>query len=284
MRRGEAGFTIIEVLVAALILVIVLAGGTTMFVGGADSSVASQRRSQMISIADGQIETIREEVKTKGFAALAMSGTPKALSSSTIPNAAPNSTIAIDPYAFASNLGGSCGGSGWEYQISANYDLTAGGTPAVPSSGASGVTAWESCNAGYEPLEILGSGFVSPQQTFLASNGTDTYVVDTFVTDTYVPCHTGGGVSCPSVMSTGTGTGTVETVQCSGVASFPMTTAASTICADARRVTVAVIMDDHGKQEIGQASPVYESTIFTNPTPSNSATTTLGLTLGLQLG
>lgn len=277
----DQGFTLIEVIVAAAILILVVAAGTTLFVGGADSSVASQRRSQMISIADGRIETIRQEVKTKGFAALAMSGNPQALSSSTIPNTATSGTE-IDPSYFAKNLGGSsgCGATGWEYQISGNYDATNGGTPSVPSTGASGVTSWQDCNVGYEPLEVLTGGFVTPQQTSTASSGTDTYVIDTFVTDTYAPCTTVGGGACATV-STAT---TPPTVQCSGATSFPITIAASSVCADARRVTVAVILDDHGNYAIGQSTPVYESAIFTNPTPSNQPASTLGLTLGLQLG
>ncbi|HWC85687.1 MAG TPA: type II secretion system protein [Solirubrobacteraceae bacterium] len=288
--RREHGFALIEVLVAAVILILVVSAGSALFIGGADSSVAAQRRSQLISIADAQIETVRSEVKTKGFAALAMTGIPSALSTSTIPNTAPTgSNVAIDPYSFAKNLGVSsgCGGSGWAFQISANYDITSGGTPTVPSTGASGVTSWANCGAGYEPLEIVGSGFISPQQTLTPQNDsavTDTYVVDTFVTDTYVPCSAGGSLTCPTVTTTGTGTGTVQTVQCSGAASFPTTTSASTICADARRVTVAVILDDHGTYNIGQASPVYVSTVFTNPTPANEPTGSLGLNLGLQLG
>jgi prepilin-type N-terminal cleavage/methylation domain-containing protein len=286
----EQGFTLIEVLVAALILILVVSAGTALFVSGADSSVTSQRRSQLISIADAQIETVRQEVKTKGFAALAMTAAPSALSTSTIPNTAPaGSTIETDPYYFANNLGTSsgCGGSGWEYQIAANYDVTNGGTPTVPSTGAPGVTSWANCGAGYEPLEILGSGFVSAQQTLTPANDsavTDTYVVDTFVTDTYVPCSAGGSVTCPSLTSTGTGSSTVQTVQCTGASSFPTVSSGSTICADARRVTVAVVLDDHGRSSIGPASPVSESTIFTNPTPTNEPTTAFGLTLGLQLG
>lgn len=284
---NEHGFTIIEVLVAAVILILVAAAGTTLFVGGADSSVAAQRRSQMISIADAQIETIRQEVKTKGFASLAMTGVPLALNTTSIPNTVPSGDE-VDPYFFAKNLGGGagCGTNGWEYQISANYDLAAGGTPTVPSSGASGVTSWQNCGAGYEPLEIISSGFVAPQQTLspaTSSSYTDTYVVDTFVTDTYVPC-TGGTVSCPTVTSSGSGTSTVETVACPGSASFPSGTTSSTVCADARRVTVAVALNDHGNATIGQATPVYVSTVFTNPTPANEPTTSIGLTLGVQLG
>jgi type II secretory pathway pseudopilin PulG len=285
---SEHGFTIVEVLVAAVILILVAAAGTTLFAGGADSSVAAQRRSQMISIADAQIETIRSEVKTNGFAALAMTGAPSALNTTTIPNTAP-AGIQIDPYGLATNLGSasSCGGSGWEYQISGNYDLTSGGTPTVPSTGASGVTSWQGCGAGYEPLQIIGAGFVLPQQTLTPSNDpavTDTFVVDTFVTDTYIPCNPGGSVSCPTVTSSGTGSAIVQTVACPGPGSFPTTISSDTVCADARRVTVAVILDDHGKATIGQASPVYLSTVFTNPTPTNEPTNSLGLTLGLQLG
>jgi type II secretory pathway pseudopilin PulG len=287
---GERGFTLIEVLVAALVLILIVSAGTGLFIHGEDSSIAAQRNSELISLADAKIETIRQEVKTEGFAALAMSVNPQTLNTSTIPNTAPaGTTIAIDPAnsSFYKTVTG-CGSSNEEYAIQRNYDSSTVSAPTVPSTGATGVTAWQGCDAGYEPLEILTSGFVSPYQTVTTADPgvTDTYVVDTFVTDTYVPCASGGSLSCPSVTSSGSGTSMVQTVQCPGsvTTNFPTSIASSAICADARRVTVAVVLDDHGRHTLGQSSPVYVSTIFTNPTPINDPTSSLGLNLGLQLG
>jgi hypothetical protein len=54
-------------------------------------------------------------------------------------------------------------------------------------------------------------------------------------------------------------------------------------------VIVAVVMNNHGyatggRSEIGPNSPVYVSTIFTNPNPSNSPDNPAGVTLGLNIG
>ena len=276
----ESGFTLVEVLVAILILAFVIAAASAMFVRGNDSSFAQERESQMISVADQQIQNIQEDVKTDGFAALALQSGPQSLPTSTIPNTSPFSTLKVDPDAFVVTSQTGCGGSNEGYDIEANYDNTGdgiGGLPENPSNtGISGVTSWSACGSGVEPLVILNSsqGFVKAQQT--VSVGTDTAVVDTFVTDTYVGCNTSGSATCPTVSN-----GTLSTSTCS----FPTTASPSTtLCSDARRVTVAVVLDDHGRLDVGPEGPVYVSTIFTNPTPTNEPTSSIGITLGLQLG
>jgi type II secretory pathway pseudopilin PulG len=265
---GEEGFSLIEVLVAALILVLIISSATVLFADGNDSSVASERDSQLISVADQQIETIREEVKTEGFDLLAMNAAPAAGSGSTFSY---SSTTYADPNHFVSASTG-CGLSNEGYEIEANYDNTSGGA-------APGVLPWSGCTdtstAVAEPLEILSGGFVTPQQTNVAV-GTDTATVDTYVTDTYVGCTSSAGElsTCPTT------TGNVV-----AGCSWPTAPSASTTCADARRVTVAVVLGDHGSRfNIGQSSPVYVSTVFTSPTPSNAPNTAIGLTLGVQLG
>jgi len=277
---AEHGFTIIEVLVAALMLALIIAAASALFVTGNDGSIAAQRESQLISVADQQIETIRQEVKTSGFAELAMQTTPSGLPGS-IPNTSPFSSLKADPNSFAVVKSG-CGGSGEEYDIEANYDNTAdpnsvSGQPENPeNTSASGLTSWSGCDSGAEPLEILNSslGFIKPQQTITV--GSDTAVVDTYVTDTYVGCNTVGSSACPTVSN-----GTIQ----SGTCTFPTTSSpTSTLCSDARRVIVAVVIDDHGRLNIGPSAPVYVSTIFTNPTPSNEPSSTIGITLGVQLG
>jgi prepilin-type N-terminal cleavage/methylation domain-containing protein len=281
---AEQGFTLIEVMMAAVMLALVVSAAAALFVTGSDNSVAAERQSQLISVADQQIETIRQEVKTKGFAQLAMQTTPSALPS-TIPNTSAFATLKADPNAFAVAKSG-CGGasSNEEYNIEANYDNTAdangvSGQPENPSNTSiSGVTSWSGCDAGSEPLEIIPStslAFVVPQQTVTV--GTDTAIVDTYVTDTYVGCSTVGSTACPSV----NGSGTLQSNTCT----FPtVSTPGSTLCADARRVIVAVVLNDHGRYTLGPSAPVYVSTVFTNPTPANEPTSSIGITLGAQLG
>ena len=60
-------------------LVLIVSAASVLFVNGSNTSVASQRESQVISVADQQIEMIREEVKTEGFAELARWLTPYVL-------------------------------------------------------------------------------------------------------------------------------------------------------------------------------------------------------------
>jgi prepilin-type N-terminal cleavage/methylation domain-containing protein len=271
---GEHGFSLIEVLVAALILAAVVGGGVTLLIDGGNSAVAAQRDSQLISVADQQIETIREEVKTKGFDELAMSALPGTASNATLPY---SSTTYADPNHFVSSGTGTCGTYNTGYDIEANYDNSSSGL-------ASGVTPWSGCTAGAEPLEVIPAvtpyvaGFVSPGPTTVSLGSTgQTVTVDEYVTDTYVGC--GGStasITCPTT--------TTGSVVCPTTIGWPSSTASSTTCADARRLIVAVIPSSTGRYDVGQTSPVYVSTIFTNPSPSNSASGTLGLTLGLQLG
>ncbi len=270
--RSEQGFTIIEVLIAAVILIAVIAASSALFIQGSDASLASQRQSQAISVADEEIEMIRQDVKTKGFDALAMTALPSTASSSSL-NAIGLGNTYTDPNHFVTTAQTGCGSSNAGYAIEANWDDTAEGP-------ASGVTPFSSCadtaSTVDEPLEVLSGGFVAPQQTDVAV-GSDTATVDTYVTDSYVGCNSSLG-SCPSTTS-GSVTG----------CSWPTSTAASTTCADARRVIVAVVMDNHGyatggRSQIGPNSPVYVSTVFTNPNPSNSPDNPAGVTLGLNIG
>lgn len=265
---GEQGFTIIETLVAALMLALVVAAASGLFITGNDNSLASQRNSELISVADQQIEAVREKVKTDGFDALAMSATPTAGAGTTL---AYSSTTYTDPNSFISS-GTGCGASGLGYAIESNYDDTSQG-PAPRVVPWSGCTDTSSVVA--EPLEVLSGGFVTWQQTNVPV-GSDTATVDTYVTDTYVGCTTSVGANastCPTTSSN----------VVSGC-SWPASAAVSTTCADARRVIVAVVPNTHGRNVIGRSSPVYISTVITDPTPSNAPNTAIGLSLGLQLG
>jgi hypothetical protein len=50
-------------------------------------------------------------------------------------------------------------------------------------------------------------------------------------------------------------------------------------------VIVAVLLDNTtGSQSIGPNTPVYMSTIFSNPIPSNQPSSAIGLRLGLNIG
>jgi prepilin-type N-terminal cleavage/methylation domain-containing protein len=260
----ESGFTLIEVLAGMLMLAFVVAAGSVLFTHGNDSSITAQRESQLISVADQQIEAIRESVKTQGFSALAMNAVPAAGTNSTLSF---DTATHTDPNDLVSASTG-CGPSNAGYAIEANYDDTSEGP-------ASGVTPWSGCtnttSMVAEPLEVLSGGFVTPETTNVTV-GTDTATVYRYVTDAYVGCSTTVG-GCPTTTS-----GSVSSC------TWPSSIASTTACSDARRVIVAVVLNNHGRYTIGQASPVYLSTIFTNPVPSNAPNSSVGITLGLQLG
>ncbi|MEA2159113.1 MAG: hypothetical protein QOD66_1493 [Solirubrobacteraceae bacterium] len=238
---GEQGFTMLEVLVAALISAIIIGAGAELFSVGDDSSLAAQRQSALIAVADQQIENIRQSVKTGGFASLAMSTAPAAPSNSTLSY---SSTAHTDPNDFVSSSSG-CGATNAGYLIEANYDSTSEGI-------APGVAPWSGCTTGAEPLMVQSGGIVTPKQTNVPL-GSDTATVYTYVTETYVGCSSSLG-SCTAAAG------------------------------DARRVIVAVLPNNGGRYDIGQNSPVYLSTIFTNPVPTNQVNNSIGLTVGANLG
>jgi prepilin-type N-terminal cleavage/methylation domain-containing protein len=262
--RAESGFTLIEVLAAILVLAFIIAASSSLFTHGSDSSVAAQRQAQMISVADQVIETVRQDVKTEGFAALAMSSAPSAGTNKTLSF---NTHTHTDPNDFVTASTG-CGSSNEGYAIEANYLNTAEGPP-------SGLTPWSGCtntsSTVTEPLQILSGGFVTPKQTNV-SVGSDTATVYSYVTDTYVGCSTTIG-GCPTTTS-----GSVSSC------TWPASTSSTTACTDARRVIVAVVLNNHGRFTLGQTSPVYVSTVFVNPLPSNAPNRSIGITLGVQLG
>jgi type II secretory pathway pseudopilin PulG len=260
----EAGFTVIEVIVAMALAVILIGALTNLFITGNNSALSAQRHSQLIAVADQQIEKIRQLVKTSssGFAGLALSGAPAADPTLTANATFKSNGVAyLDPYHFVT-AAGNCGPSSLGYAIETNYDNTAEGTLAS-------VPAFTSCPSGVEPLLIKTGvtntygapvvGFVSPGPTTVTV-GSGTASVYTYVTATSLGC------SSP---------GTADYV--AGVA--------GACFGDARRVTVAVrLITTNDRSNIGPSTPVYVSTIVSNPVPSNQTSSSTGITLGLNIG
>jgi type II secretory pathway pseudopilin PulG len=242
----EAGFTMIEVVVAAFCVALIIAASATLFVTGNNSSLGAQRQSAVTAVADQQIEQIRQAVKTSGFSALAMSAAPAAGSSATLPyGGAPGAAVTrTDPNYFATTKAG-CGASNAEFAVETNYDNTNEGTAT------SNEPTYSGCDAGDEPLIIQSGGIVTPSQT--VSVGTETATVDSFVTQTNLGCNSSlGSGSCSN---------------------------------DARRVVVGVQLNQTNTNSgAGPSAPTYLSTIFTNPIPTNAPNSSVGITLGLGIG
>jgi type II secretory pathway pseudopilin PulG len=231
LRRDERGFTLVEVLVTMMVTLLVIGGIATTFVQNNDSALAGQRQAQLLSVAQQQIEKVRNTVSRYGFSALALNAKPAAPTDAVLP------TSPTDPNDYIKN---------WSsvspsYLIETNYNQsTSGQITSAPSTG--------------EPLEIdtTTPGQISPKATGVTV-GSGTATVYTYVTQATVPCNT--------------------------------TVLGGCAADDARRVTVAVLLDNTtGSQSIGPNTPVYMSTIFSNPIPSNQPSSAIGLRLGLNIG
>ncbi|MEA2298333.1 MAG: hypothetical protein QOF77_1269 [Solirubrobacteraceae bacterium] len=138
------------------------------------------------------------------------------------------------------------------YLIEANYNHTTDGQIAnAPTNG--------------EPLEIdtTTPGRVTTKTTAVpvAGAGGATATVYTYVTQATVPCLT-------------------------RATAFANTSVPTTCSADdVRRVTVAAVLDNSTtSKSIGPNTPVYLSTVFSNPVPSNQPQSSIGLRLGLNIG
>jgi type II secretory pathway pseudopilin PulG len=261
----QDGFTMVELVVAILLITVVIGGLALSFAASNDSALGTQRQAQALAVADQQIEHIRAEVKTYGFAALAMNALPAAAVAGTVPGQANNPT---DPNSYVTTLTAGCGTYTYNWgdtlptkglKIETSYNNSSLGT-------VSPFTPVTNCGNGVEPFVVLDgtdaarptqpTGFVTPKQTGVTI-GTGSGTVYTYVTDTNLGCNTGGG--CDG----------------SAGASGP----------DAVRVTVAVKPDTPGSRtDTGGNAPVYVSSVFSNPIPSNQPNKSLGLTLGVNLG
>ena len=171
MSRRDDGFTLIEIIVAMLISLIAAAAVLAMIMTGDHSSLAGQRQTEMLSVAQQQIEQIRQTFHQNGFDAIAVNGS----SSSYLP--APDASIPADPINPDDFIQG-YGTAGASFQIKANYHDTASATLAT------------------EPLLFdTTKGKVSPYSTAVPAGGNATATVWRFITQRAENCNTALG-SC----------------------------------------------------------------------------------------
>jgi type II secretory pathway pseudopilin PulG len=166
--RGEDGFTLVEVIIAAAIsIVFVLAIAGTVD-KGILNSLGHQRQSSTLAIAQGEVEKIRQTVARYGFDTLAMSAQPGA-PGATLPSSPSNPDDLLTGYGTGSVA----------YRIMENFHDTIGGVAAgTPTLG--------------EPLIVSASlGRVVPSTTGVSS-GTVTAKVYRYVTRRTEACTTAG--------------------------------------------------------------------------------------------
>jgi type II secretory pathway pseudopilin PulG len=117
VKRGEEGFTIVEVVVAILIIGLMMGATVSLLSSGSKSSLANQRQVTALSVAQQQIEQIHQIVHQYGFNAVAVNGSV----SSYTPR---DSTVPADP----ANPNDYVQTSSSSFQVMPNYhDAT--GTP-----------------------------------------------------------------------------------------------------------------------------------------------------------
>jgi len=174
-HRGEDGFTLIEVVMAAsLAIITVLAIGGTLS-KSVFNSIGHQRQAATLSIAQREVEQMRQTVATYGFDALAMSGQPGA------PTAGALASNPSNPDDFVTGHGT----PSVAYKIMENFHSTGGGVATgTPASG--------------EPLIVGGTvtypttGRVTPVTTNVTS-GRVAATVYRYVTRRTEACATAGG-------------------------------------------------------------------------------------------
>jgi len=235
----ERGFTLVEVIVAMVVALLVIGAAASGFARNSDSADAAQLQSELLTVAQQQIEKVHSIVTQYGFDALALNATPPTPTDAVLP------TDPTDPDDFIRNHSSASP----SFLIETNYNATGGGqiSSVVSNNG--------------EPLEIdTTNGRIAPT---VASNpadvntqvavGSGTATVYTFVTQATVPCNT--------------------------------TVLGGCAASDVRRVIVAVRTNTAtGAKQIGPNAPVYISTVFSNPIPSNQPSSATGLRLGLNIG
>jgi type II secretory pathway pseudopilin PulG len=241
--RGQEGMTLIELVVGISITILVMGALAMLFVHTNDSSFSSQRAVSRVAVVEGQIERIRQAVKQYGFSALALTAAP----------ATGGSVVAdpTDPDAFVS--GSSCSQT---FTVYSNYNET----DESPGSTIVGDNP--------EPLVVNG-----------CTLGGSTVSGGQIVPLQYVDVTTGAVASTLTGLPAGDPYATVNTFV-TQTTTAGCNTSLGSCTGDVRRVIVAVTMD-HPPIE-GSQFPTYATTLFANPTPSNSPGKAKGLTvLGL---
>ena len=111
--RGEAGLTLIEVMVGVVMLTIVIVALATLFAQTTSSSYADQRLVSRTEILEAQMERVRQVVKQYGFTALALT---------TAPATATDSPLPLDPTNPDDFVSGTGCSEAWT--VEANYNTT----------------------------------------------------------------------------------------------------------------------------------------------------------------
>jgi type II secretory pathway pseudopilin PulG len=170
--RCSDGFTIVEVLVAMVLAVTVMGAAAAMFATQNHSALAGGRQVQLLSLAQQQLETVRQDVVRYGFQDLFMTAAP----------GAPDASIPADPMNPNDYVNTSSSPS--SYFIEENYNSNGGNL--------SGNVATGTPPAG-EPLVIgtpsVATPGISPMNTSVPTGGGGSATVYTYITQVSDVCN-----------------------------------------------------------------------------------------------
>ncbi len=165
MSRRAEGFTLIEVIVAMLISLLAAGAVLAMITTGQHSSLAGQRQTDLLSVAQQQIEQIRQTFHQYGFDAVSVNGA----SSSYLP--APDASIPANPRNPDDFIQG-YGTAGASFQVKANYHDATSATLAT------------------EPLLFdTSKGQIVPYSAGVSAGGADTATVWRFISQRTESCN-----------------------------------------------------------------------------------------------
>ncbi|MDQ6779311.1 MAG: hypothetical protein M3071_24495 [Actinomycetota bacterium] len=257
----QSGDTLIEVLVATLMLVLIVSAVAGMMITNNKAALGNQRQTQLISVLQQRIEYVHQVLTQNysalGFAAIALSSNPAPGVDSTPPSDATDPNDFITPYVSGFTTAG--GGTPEKFLIESNYNHTSEGTIDGGTTDAETLqvdpTNGKIAPVTYVDLATGASSLSAP------TNGDPYATVYTYVTQAV----TGVNASLSACTTT------------AGVAG-------STI-GDARRVIVAArLYTPPGRVDnIGSKFPQYASTLLNDPVPANACQGATGLRIGLNI-
>jgi hypothetical protein len=257
----ESGDTLIEVLVATLVLVLIVAAVAGMMITNNKATLGNQRETQLVSILQQRVEYVHEVFTqyypTLGFAALALKSNPAQGADSTPPSDPTDPNDFITPY--VSGFATATSGTAENYLIEGNYNHTTEGTIDAGTTYAEELEV-DPTNGKIDPVTYVDITTGTTYTSFGSLPSGDPYAtVYTYVTQAVTGVNTAVS-ACPSGV-TGSTTG------------------------DARRVIVAAkLYTPTGRLDnIGSKFPSYATTLIVDPVPADTCQGASGLRIGLNI-